>query len=71
MAERKKLRNTLKYDLLDKEISIMCRIAKENWLQTRCTAIMEMSMYHKTKDMNREIKQITKQEKSYKRKRMY
>jgi hypothetical protein len=58
MAERKKAKNTPQYEILDKEIRRMCRSAKEEWLETKCKKIEELSIQHKSKEMYNEISQI-------------
>jgi hypothetical protein len=59
MKERKKSKNTPRYDRIDKAIRIECREAKEEWLKERCNEIEELEKSHKTKEMYNKVKDLT------------
>ena len=59
MIERKKSKNTERYNKLDDDIRTECRKAKEEWLKERCNEIEELGNTHKEKAMQNKVKELT------------
>ena len=59
MEARKKAKNTLAYEPLNKEIKKLCKNAKEEWFNTKCEEIESHINVNGTKKMHNCIKELT------------
>lgn len=68
MEERRKhKKDTSKYKELDQQIRAECAKAKEQWFIKRCEKIETMDMLHHSRDMHREIAEMTNRNKKQSR----
>ena len=58
MEERKKAKNSSRYDQLNKEIKKLCKEEKEKWYNSKCEEIEKNLKLNGTKKMHQEIKEM-------------